>query len=215
MNWGMLAAPYVTFAVFAIAGGVLSVQYPSRVNRDRRFFYCSLDYDLFSTIMSTFTAVVCIITTVLEVRLAFTLRRNWRAMHDAGQSGSVDIQLITRVIAFGVYVFCGIFFSLVTVLAPTSRAPDIFAATIGVAVMLIFGSQPDVWRSWIFWRSKRPQVVINVNLSRDNSYSSITRLHEKNEKHLIDPEDEIDADVMVIRRPKPAHIKVEVGHSVV
>lgn len=78
--------------------------------------------------------------------------------------------------------------------------------------MLIFGSQPVVWRSWLFWRSKRPQAVINI--SRDNSYSSSTGLYEK-KKHLIDPEDESDSDVMVIRRPKPAHIKVEFSHSVV
>ena len=78
-----------------------------------------------SSIMSIFTSVVCIIITVLEgqlspvkltsflfmsstVRLAITLRRNWRAICDAGQDGSVDIQLITRVIAFGAYVFCRI-----------------------------------------------------------------------------------------------------------
>lgn len=76
-----------------------------------------------------------------------------------------------------------------------------------MVVLLLFGSQPDVWRSWFFWRSERPQAVINVNLSRENSYNS----SYENKKHLIDG----DEDVVVIGRPKPAHIKVEFSHSVV
>lgn len=60
----MLAAPYITFAAFAIAAGVVSLVssryirgiqathlkqlselHPNKVTRDRRFFYCSLHYD--------------------------------------------------------------------------------------------------------------------------------------------------------------------------
>lgn len=46
-----------------------------------------------------------------------------------------------------------------------------------------------------------------MNLSRENSYNS----SYENKKHLIDG----DEDVVVIGRPKPAHIKVEFSHSVV
>jgi hypothetical protein len=59
----MIAAPYLTLAVWSLAAAVvripalsysspidqlfilqLAIRNPEKVNRDRRFFYCSLDY---------------------------------------------------------------------------------------------------------------------------------------------------------------------------
>jgi hypothetical protein len=40
----MLAAPYIAWIVWSIAGLCIAFQHADTVNRDRRVFYCSVDY---------------------------------------------------------------------------------------------------------------------------------------------------------------------------
>jgi len=201
----MIGAPYFTLAAWSLAAGVLAIRKPEKVNRNRRFFYCSLDYSPLSDAMSVFVALVCLTITVIEIRIATTLYRNWRGLMKAGESTGVSAQLIVRTLVFGVYVFMGMIFSLVALWDHRSAVPDMFSATVGFAVMLIFGSEPDIWRPWCFWCSEKPQRV--MNLSREASI-----LHRK-----FDLDEKFDAGehVLYIGRPTPAHIKSEFSHSVV
>lgn len=41
----MLMAPYVVQIIFTIAALVRSITHPNAVTRERRFFYCALEYD--------------------------------------------------------------------------------------------------------------------------------------------------------------------------
>jgi len=195
-TYAIIAAPYITFAVWSVAAGVLAILHPEKVNRSRRFFYCSIDYNPLSDAMSTFTAVVCIAVTAIEIRIATMLYRNWRGLKKAGESSGVSVQFILRILVFGIYIFMSMMFSLSTVWDPHSVVPDLYGATVGLAVMLVFGSQPDIWRTWFFRHSEKPQRVIN--LSREPSY--ISRKFDLDEK--IDPD-----DVSYIDKPTPAHIK--------
>ncbi|KIM89227.1 hypothetical protein PILCRDRAFT_216764 [Piloderma croceum F 1598] len=147
---------------------VLATHNPEKVNRSRRFFYCSLDYHPLSNSMSIFTAFICLSATAIEIRIALMLHRNWRGLRKAGKSSGVSVQFIVRILVFGTYIFMSMLFSLATVWDPRSAVPDMYVATIRFAVMLIFGSQPDVWRTWWPWRRRRPQRVIN--LSQEPSY---------------------------------------------
>lgn len=79
-----------------------------------------------SDAMAIFTFIVCLAIIGLErkscrplecsqltigglypVQLAVTLYRNWRGMRKAGHSNSVDLQLIIRILVFGVYILFG------------------------------------------------------------------------------------------------------------
>ncbi|KAH9854722.1 hypothetical protein C2E23DRAFT_817711 [Lenzites betulinus] len=144
----LLAAPYVTHVCFAAAALHVSLQDPSRVNRARRFFYCSVDFDPFSNAMALFTAAVCLIATLLEVHLIVMLSRNWRVLRRAGLGTGIDIQLIVRVGIFVSYVFCGMIVMIATVFSPQSILPDMFAASVGTAFFTVFATQPDVLRVW-------------------------------------------------------------------
>jgi len=198
----MIAAPYCTFAAWSFTAFVLAMRYPDKVNRNRRFFYCSLQYSPLSDAMSLFTAVVCLVIMAIECRIAIKLHRNWRGLREAGESSGASVQLILRVLVFGIYNFLSMFFSLATLWAHRSPVPDMFAATIGFAVMLIFGSQPDIWRTWCFWRAEKPRR--HVNLSSESSYA--------NSQMDWDEKTDLD-DVLYISKPTPAYIKMTSFHS--
>lgn len=202
-TYAMIAAPYCTLAAWSLAAFVLAIRNPEKVSRSRRFFYCSLKYSLLSDAMSLFTAVVCIVTTVIEIRIAIKLYRNWRGLKEAGESSGVSMQFVLRILVFGIYIFLSMLFSLATMWDHRSPVPDMFAGTIGFAVMLIFGSQPDIWRTWCFWRSEKPRRVIN--LSREPSYA--------NRRIDLDEKTDPDDDDLYISKPTPAHIKTTYSHS--
>ncbi|TBU28645.1 hypothetical protein BD311DRAFT_663191 [Dichomitus squalens] len=147
----LLIAPYITHVCFAAVALRLGLQHPEKVNRSRRFFYCSLHEDSYNDVMIIFTAVVCLIAAALQVHLVVMLSRNWTALRRAGLSTGVDIHLTIRV---GVFIFYTMLASGVTLVTfspaanATSVLPDMFAASIGTMLFLIFASQPDVIRTW-------------------------------------------------------------------
>jgi len=195
-TYAMVIAPYLTLVFWSLATGVLAINNAEKVNRSRRFFYCSINYSPLSNAMSIFTAIICLVITILEIRIAIILCRNWRGLKEAGEPNSPSVQLILRIIFFGIYIFAGALFSLAT-MWDKSAIPDIYGATVGCAVMLIFGSQPEVWRTWCFWRKERPQRVINI--SREPSYMTLSRKFDLDEK--------IDMDDPDIAIPPPAYTK--------
>jgi len=170
----MLAAPYIAQISFSVAALILSLKSPSKVTRKRRALYCSLKYNILSTTMSTFTLTVCIIITAMEGYLAIMLYRNWRVLHSAGLRGVVDPKFILRVLVFGIYIFFGMIVSLMSMFDERSHFPDIFAATVGLVLFLIFGTQADVFRAWCFWR-RAPESVKPTpqEIATDASYPDL------------------------------------------
>ncbi|KII90604.1 hypothetical protein PLICRDRAFT_683300 [Plicaturopsis crispa FD-325 SS-3] len=154
----MLLAPYITFFVFWISSLVVALHNPHNVDRDRRFFYCSLHNRIFSHFSQAFTLIACLVISVIEVIVANKLYHNWQGKQKAGLSADVDVQLVLRVLAFGFYIFAAICFSLVSLFVPYSPATDMYFSTIPLVVFLIFGTQPDVLRAWAFWRPRRYEV---------------------------------------------------------
>jgi hypothetical protein len=61
---------------------------------------------------------------------------------------------------------------LLSLVAPKSPLPDIWVATVPMVVVLIFGSQKDVFRTLAFWRKRKEK-------SQVQSQGSIEQLEEK------------------------------------
>lgn len=104
-TYTMIAAPYLTLAAWSLTAAVLATHNLEKVNRNRRFFYCSLDYHPLSNSMSIFTAFICLLATAIEIRIALMLHRNWRGLRKAGESSGVSVQFIVRILVFGTYIF--------------------------------------------------------------------------------------------------------------
>lgn len=77
--------------------------------------------------------------------------RNWRAVRSGISNGQVDLSLLFRVFCFGFYVFIGLILSFVSIKAPKSPVPDLWLASVGLSVALIFGTQRNVLQALRFW----------------------------------------------------------------
>ncbi|KAF9029789.1 hypothetical protein BDZ89DRAFT_1065077 [Hymenopellis radicata] len=168
---GMLVAPYTVQLIFTISNLAISVSHPNLVNRHRRFFYCALKCDALANTMILFTFVMCIAIIALQIYLAIILRRNWTGMRKAGIPGGVDIQLLSRVLVFGVCILFGIVVNLIVLFDEHNLAPDMYAATIGTVIFLVFGSQPGVLRTVMFWKNDESQSrPATIYLPRERSW---------------------------------------------
>jgi hypothetical protein len=161
----MLGAPYFAQFCFSIAALVMSLRYPQKVTREYESFYCALHYPNLSDAMSIFTFIICLGITMLEIQLAMLMYRNWRGLRRAGQSTNFDLQLTVRVIIFGAFIFFGIFVDVISMFSQRSLVPDMYAATAGTVVFLVFGSQADVLRAWCFWK-KEPPIEVSADVRK-------------------------------------------------
>ncbi|KAI0699276.1 hypothetical protein C8T65DRAFT_303340 [Cerioporus squamosus] len=224
----LVVAPYIVYLSFAIVGLQYAVRHTDKVNRSRRYFYCSIDWDLYNNIIGLFTATMCLISTALEAHIMFMLFRNWTALRRAGLSAGVDLQLTVRVGIFTAYILCGVAAMLASVANARSVVPDMWAASIGMAFFFVFASQPDILRVWVnilsgrqFRNAKRRESSSTASsercptplpsfdcdlLERTNSEISekarLAALHAyyKARVHLT------GAEVEVIKRPEDAFI---------
>jgi len=165
----LLTAPYIVCGSWASAAAWLGVRYPKDISRNRRFFYCSLEHSPLTDGIGVFTALILTITMAFEIWIGVMLRRNWRDIQRTGGSGGMALDLIFRVCLFGVYVIIGMVLSLLSIVAPPSPIPDLWIASVGVIVVVIFGSQKEVRQALMFWR-KEPEPEPEVQ-SQDSTYS--------------------------------------------
>lgn len=153
----MVLAPYIAFLGWATITAILSGMHPAKVSRKRRLLYCSLDYEHYTNSVSIATTVACAVIIAFAVRLGVRLFRAWRFAHRAGQVPDVNFRLALRLVVFMLYIFGGTVFSVWSIfdrqMDTTGR--DLFIATMGVAVFVVFGTQRDVVQAWFFWRRPR------------------------------------------------------------
>ncbi|KAI0335858.1 hypothetical protein GY45DRAFT_1366451 [Cubamyces sp. BRFM 1775] len=142
VTFALLAAPYVAHLGFAAVALYASLENPGRVTRGRRFFYCSVQFRPFSISLCAYTAVICLVATMLEVHLIVMLSRHRKALRNAGLRSGIDTQLIVRVGIFVAYVFCGTVVEVINAFGTQTVLPDMFAASVGTAFFLVFATQP-------------------------------------------------------------------------
>jgi len=157
----LICAPYLVFVILTAIGVHLGVRHPDLVSRDRNYFYCSINWNPYTNTVGIFTALACIAATALECHLLVVLSRHWRALRRAGRGTGIDLQLIIRAGIFTLYILIGTVLSLASVWSADGLLMDMFAASVGMAMFLIFATQEDVIRAWCFWRRplKRSSTV--------------------------------------------------------
>ncbi|KAH7103065.1 hypothetical protein BKA62DRAFT_698498 [Auriculariales sp. MPI-PUGE-AT-0066] len=171
----LVISPYVVYFTFAAIGALLAAKEPFRVSRTRRFFYCSIDHSGFSAALAIYSAIILLLTMVFNILIGITIWHNNRLLKEATRLPPQttvtkngldkkglkpeDVQFAIRLGIFGVYIVLGITLSLLSIAAPTSAVPDMVFASMGLAVFLVFGSQPKVWEVWrdLFRRKPREE----------------------------------------------------------
>ncbi|KAK0187840.1 hypothetical protein F5146DRAFT_730680 [Armillaria mellea] len=176
----MLSAPYIAQLSFTIAALAISVSHPRLVSLSHRRLYCSLNHLLLYSAMGWFTFAVCVTIIAFETYLAVFMYRNYRGMRLARHSTGLHLALLLRVLIFGLYILFGIVASVVFVYTQHTFIADMYLATMGTVVLLVFGSQADVLRVWCFWRRddlrKKPAQICpshepsrSIDLSKGSS----------------------------------------------
>jgi len=168
----LLILPYIPFAGFATASAWVGLRDLTFLTRDRRVFYCSVQNSLLTNSISICVAVTLVATIILEVWIGIILHRNWRALRKAGNGSGFDVSLVLRVIVFGGYVFIGLILSLLSIVAPKTIVPDMWIASVGLAVVLIFGSQGDVIRVFMFWKKDQERTLIGSRAEKDKDFEA-------------------------------------------
>lgn len=160
----MLSAPYVALCSFSIAALAISVSHPKLVTLRHRKLYCSLYHLPLYTAMGWFTFAVCVAIIAFETYLAVFMYRNYRGMRQARHSTGLHVALLLRVLLFGLYILFGIVASFIFMYTQQTFIGDMYLATMGTIVFLVFGSQGDVLRVWCFWRRidlrKKPAQIL-------------------------------------------------------
>ncbi|KAK0464279.1 uncharacterized protein EV420DRAFT_1515664 [Desarmillaria tabescens] len=148
----MLSVPYLVQCSFSIAALVISLSHPDLVSRHHRKLYCTLVYLPLYNAMSLFTSIVCVAIVSLEIYLAIFIYRNYRGMRQARHSTGLYVALLLRVLVFGLYILFGIVIDFVAMFNDHTFIGEMYLATMGTVVFLVFGTQADVLRVWCFWR---------------------------------------------------------------
>ncbi|KAF8075989.1 hypothetical protein FPV67DRAFT_1649046 [Lyophyllum atratum] len=159
-TWAMLMSPYIAFFVGVLSTAVVGATDPREVSRNRRFFYCSVRNLPLTNTITTFAAVFLFATVFIEGWLILIIYKRWRILISKGidMSGTLDLSMPVRVLAYGFYSSIALSLSLISIKAPENPAPDLIIASASSFFLLIFVSQRDILCALCFWRRKAPPV---------------------------------------------------------
>lgn len=153
--WIMIITPYFAYLATVLATAVIGANEVSRVSRNRRVFYCSVDYLPLTNAITICSAVVLFSTIVFEVWTLVFLVKHHAFMKAQGSNirKTIDLSFSLRTIFFGIYILGCMSISLLSVTSPASPAPDLVISTAGTILILIFGTQADILRVLCFWKT--------------------------------------------------------------
>ncbi|XP_006456756.1 hypothetical protein AGABI2DRAFT_122647 [Agaricus bisporus var. bisporus H97] len=178
----VLSAPYIVHCSFTIGASLLALRNPDKVSR--HLVFCVVQSAFLFLIILLFTLAVCVIIIILEVALAMIIYRSWRTRRSAGLPRELPVPVIVRMFVFVIYVMIGLVVDILTFFK-FFLPGQLFAATSGTVIFLIFGTQGDVFRAWRFWGknddsgfdpatgSLQPNPSLEIQSSSTNSLGAI------------------------------------------
>ncbi|KAL7409864.1 hypothetical protein BDY24DRAFT_418571 [Mrakia frigida] len=181
----LLASPWVVWLIYIVSA--LSIGLKDRRKVFRAVLYCAIDDSSLVDGTTIFTAVINVITIVLEISVAIILCRQFLTLRSFRKAavvstgglnqssssrsftlGGASLPLIFRLGLFGLCVILALICSITTQGDFTSLAGDFSIVCIGASVIFIFGSQEDVLKAWHLKsqsssHTSGPAVVSNLN----------------------------------------------------
>ncbi|TDL23144.1 hypothetical protein BD410DRAFT_169797 [Rickenella mellea] len=184
-----VVSPYTVFAIFALVTGIALAQNPSLITRDGAFF-CSLDHHPINFIVPSYAAILLLGSLIFEGFIVTKLVRHWRYFRQSRKVSKSVLSLITRVGLFSLYSIV-VFGASAAFLAQTAATwPYMIEASLPTAAFVIFGTRPDVWKVWLFWRKDDPpQSQSTRSPSRTRASVSMPRFELKTKEGAGSTED--------------------------
>lgn len=157
VNALLLGVPYVFFAMFTAIAAKLGTDYPTRVSRVQKYFYCSIDLAPFNYAVAILSALACFGAIALYAHLVICLWRARRSLMPFAPPANISVDFCVRIGVFAVCMLTATLAKLVSLGDLNTVFPDMFMASVGLAVFFIFGTQMDVIHAWLSWR--RPKFA--------------------------------------------------------
>jgi hypothetical protein len=152
----LLIIPYLLYITFLVSTLVIGWQNPQIVRRAGSGMYCSFSNRMPGRISTLLVALILIPAAVLEILVCRAIRRQWSVFKQQPDALSTTL----RVVAFTFVGILAIVLSIVFFFIIHHGADlNIIISIVPVTAVLMFGTQADLLRVWMFWK-KRPMPLV-------------------------------------------------------
>ncbi|KDR76233.1 hypothetical protein GALMADRAFT_156339 [Galerina marginata CBS 339.88] len=161
------AVPCASFLGILIEVLVFGVLRPDTIQRHPLGMYCHLTISTPSKITAGLTILALIVFFSLEVSIAITLWRLWKSsgkLSPLRTQDHISIDVAARVVIFGFCPMVAIGVSALQYIPKftiNDTKTSLIQAALPVVASLIFGTQRDILRVWMFWRRRSPILPSN------------------------------------------------------
>ncbi|KAG9227574.1 hypothetical protein CCMSSC00406_0000780 [Pleurotus cornucopiae] len=161
-----VAFPYILTIALFLGFLVFAIQHPQTVERDNMGVYCKIVFDgVPSKITAGISAVLMLVSVIFEVIVARMLIRHWKLLCHSGMPRS----FVIRVLVFSAVGGLVLVLTMVYVVSDGGgTGADFIMASLPLISSLVFGTQEDLIRAWMFWRPPRPMAVKPIRARNDS-----------------------------------------------
>jgi len=178
VNALLLIGPYVLWVIMTVTL-LMRGAMDKKVIAMEGGLYCGQPDGIPGDISAGIVIFAMAVTLVFEFLLAKILFINWRKLrHESTSRSQVSIGMISRVVVFNVFGLLGIG-SGAAFLSNNQTGRDIanmLIALMPVAFVLVFGTQPDIMRAWVFWGKEDtplPVKDMEIHVEVEDSTSKV------------------------------------------
>ncbi|KAF8811685.1 hypothetical protein BYT27DRAFT_7251391 [Phlegmacium glaucopus] len=148
--------PYGVFTGILIEVLILGILNPTAVLRKPDGYFCHMSILLPVRITSTIAICAVIAGLILGVRIILKCRKHWEACKPLLIRNNTPFGLTLRLGLVGLCLILTIGLAIADEVANWDNAFSLSLAVLPPAIGIIFGSQGDMLRLWMFWRKRKP-----------------------------------------------------------
>ncbi|KAG6873345.1 hypothetical protein C0995_000205 [Termitomyces sp. Mi166 len=174
----LLILPYLLFVTILVGSLILGVEDPSIVKRvSASKMYCNFTNRIPGRISTALCALLLIPVAILEARICRALHQQWPLFKRAPYA----LSMVFRVASFTLLGLMALVFSLIfffdvhhggaldivlslcrfSLRFNVSEQSSVDTLSVPVLAVLIFGTQSDILRAWMFWKKPKPAETVN------------------------------------------------------
>ncbi|KAF7366963.1 hypothetical protein MSAN_00955000 [Mycena sanguinolenta] len=179
-----LSIPPILYLLMFLWTFILGIANPDLVELEPGGFYCHINIISPAIVGACLVVFATSAALVIEALIVILLCRNWRAFRSLQRcdrdGNAVSLNIIIRISVFAIMPVIGLILSFLTynaALVDDIWLPyNLLIASMPAGAALIFGSQTDIVRVWMFWRKPKSDGKTELSLTTVDSNASIVEL---------------------------------------